>query len=574
MSAIKKFDSKFNLSISEYPTVEQYASLTCIESKGMYIQYMPKYTECSVVTVYHNCYKTIISCMFRHATATILAETSMLDRFSGFVTSQCLPEIEDLMEDYLASYSIYYNHLNAKQQNEQDKYRANPDNRGYYIEPHCKSECQIGLPIDCKTRCICGVCVKDKIVCGRYIYDLENLVRNSRIKGYSAGKNWIDKEKTLKAWRDKMYQVINNDINGCDRSIIRLKGCVHFAIYTLCRMRAKSRYDIPSNEEFDEHAFKQRVKLLIKNHNLMSDDDFLNQFIEIFGTVYSGKSCTTLLNTLCVIFLLRFINEIILHIKYDDYDMQVSGDDANNAISVFYTKEQISKAYYAVFCPEYMYANTLLYPLLTHGLGLRCDDIYVGDVDDVMFCSTVAFYCEGCASYKLLRELSKYVRSSPYSVKAANFSSTRLDAYKQQIYLADSRWISSIPIYSAINNKLNTGATVLPIVGPVKKCMVLDDEETEYYKRHFSSQYHAEERFLKQWFENDDVYRFIGKSQVINDCCVESSFNMFSTKYGLERNEVLRIHKLIEAAQDDILISELTDGFNYFVNEYKAGLKI
>lgn len=567
MTQPKKLGIEWASQFSLMPTEHEFSAITCVDvSPGKLIQILPNFTTDTHVSCYHNCYKTVLVAVFRQIEAVCRPTVTFLNDFSNFFDS-ILVEIDDCTKNLMGSFNIYWNHLTLKQQKEIDDLidmdEDDPKLFEYSITPFCKCDKQLGFK--CKCRAISAVNRYDKFLLGPICYDAEHRLRKAKFKGYSIGLNWKQKIDKMNEWKARDFKIVSTDLRGFDRTNdMFMKRIVHHKTYKLLFKNATKLL----TKNILKHCMSDKVKLII-SHKLKNFEGSIDEFVNIIGTVFSGKSCTTLLNTIMMIALLRFIAEKYLNLTPEQYDLQVSGDDGNLALPSYISDERIKNAYDLVFVNDKMSSCKILSPLAAYGSGMCIKTMTIGDTETTNFCSTHVYYCAACQNHFFTRDLEKFVKLTSYSVSATQFNSNQLQIYSQNLYYANSLWINNLPIFRAVNERLRTDAigNLDSTIKPSKSRRRLDQQEQLYFDEYFKEDNDEIVNTLKYSYTKDDFYSNHGKIQNISDCCVNSFVAALEIRYGLSIKDIEQIEDQILELQENAMESRLDEAF-VFNNNY------
>lgn len=542
--------------------------------RSKFVRVLPKFVR-NKCTVYANSLDNLVSAMYRQTIANIEPNPLILKGFLEFFNSTILDELATLITGIQVHPKIWYNHLTYSQQVKVSKYFKNPDmdiTDPMYYTCMCKSEKQFGDKP--KTRCISDACQYDKFLLGPIIYELQQHLRS--MKGYAPEMTFEDKAAEYNRWHANGWEIFCLDINGFDRSNgKRLKFKTHFPIYGLIA-DLMNLAKLCDSGKITRNAFMKRCKIKIKD-SMLPDSVKEQCYIIIEATVFSGRSCTTAINTIVMSAIMRYIMEVILGLRPDEYGLMCCGDDSIVGYPSGIPREYLKEIIYQVFAQPGHYTHPMLYPFIQHGIGMQVKFILQGSVQDADFCSTITFYCEVCKKYRLLKKLDKFAASIIYSIKAAGYSEKNFKAYMQAMYVGNKHWINDLPIYTQLNNLLYTGSKDIIDFkdGNKKEKIPLNYDEQLHYEKYYINAYNKDyDKYIKIFGNHDDAYTFAGKHQESYQCCNDALMNRFKTLYGWSINDIQVIIHTLCNMEPTTTIPLLDEGFEYYENTYLTSLKM
>lgn len=568
---------KLETSLPMHYTVEEWNdfSLEKTEQKiSTFVKFLPNIIPAISETciVYGNYYANYISCVLRQLVAPIKAMSAIAYDVVEFFKCTVKLELEELLQGLIYSYSIYYNHLNSKQQHRQQPVIDNENLlMKYFIQIFCKGEKQ---PAGGKTRTVSQVCESDKFVLGPICYAVELMIVK-KLLGYGPGKSWQDLNKFFKKCKEMDLIMAATDFDGYDRSVQVIMKMIHFISYEMFAEIASMIKDGP----FTLHALSRVVKIMLDNNKLPEKFRSDLNVIYIVATVFSGKSCTTLLNTIVTIVCMRYINEVLIKLQRHQYMLTVCGDDALNGLPKTTGKEFIKEAYLFLFVDKKLTSNKLLYPLINHGVGFILKDLVITEIDDAIYCSTSNFYCHTCNNYRMFRDLEKFCRNLPYSIKGSSLNKKDFMAYMRDIAEAEYEWIGDLPIFGALNSlrHFDTKHVISSKEGERKKHVRLEQHEQEFLDNLgvIGETFYGVSVDFPESFDTDDKYSLFGKQQEL--CCDCKSYfitDVLERRYGINESEIPEIERqILELPYTNQPIDRLAESFVYY-NEFRASLSV
>jgi len=454
--------ARWNLTVPFNLTKEQYLEMKCDKRDPGLKKIIPTIEECHDVLIYHACPANVYTASKRDCIAVIEPEEYWVSKFQLFFDKIFIREIEPLLNNFTYDYNAWFNGLDSKQQKRQLKVDKNKLSFREY-KNFCKKEKQeITDPENYpKNRNICGPNEEYKYVMGPVVHMLEQVFKRS-FKGYTSGKNWADKERSMNKRRQKQLRlIVEGDGKGFDRTQYNCLKYCEFVIYQWLADHNKIHH--VTQDIFLAQALCKTVLIRAINNTKVgkfSQVEDLGYYTKE-GSVQTGNMDTTFANTLRMAMYNRFVNEIILGLQPEDYDLDAAGDDFTNYLPTYLTKEQVSNAYYTAFANPKQKGK--------HGLGQILKFLKFSDIEDIDFCSTECFYDAEQQSYKILRKLDRFITLTPWSQKALAMSREEQYWYMMDLWEANNQWIGDLPIYKEYNDLLKSFANKLCPNPPIKK---------------------------------------------------------------------------------------------------------
>jgi hypothetical protein len=441
-------DTTWRLPYSPKLTFEQFMSLQCDNRKPGLRQIMPTYLGAPEPIIYHVCDATNYCALKRQATEVVYPEESWLQRFDKWFAKVFEEEIEPLLQNFDYSYNNWFNHLNAKQQNEIKQLNLTDIPLDNDYEMFVKSEKQLCENGKCpKNRCICSPNGYHKYVLGPVTYALERMFKY--VKGYCGGKNWQELEAIYNYWEKcSLTTIAQLDGSGFDRTQHqRLKEIVDWRVYHAI----KNKIHHVDRDTFIYYACptKRRIKMI----KVEGKKKRVIGYIEQVGKVFSGSCDTTLMNTLRMAMYNRFVAEVLLNLHPTQYDLMAKGDDVVVAYPKTLEVKRIKEAYEQVFS---------LKKTGTFGLGQIAKYIKIvqAGINSIDFCSTQTYW--NGTSYKILRKYDRFLTLTPWSRKAVNYNHYQIAALRYGLWESNQKWMKGLSQYEIINDMLyEDPATIL-----------------------------------------------------------------------------------------------------------------
>lgn len=424
-----------NLKISDIPC-------TCCERgpKNNVKQILPVGDNDKTVICYNSCKRTLFAATKRQLKKVFPPEPSICKEFEEYVKKVFHEETEEYLENFDYSFSQWFNHLERGKQQLMENVEKSisemkneyPTNQVYHM--FCKRELQFEGG---KNRAIAGIDDYVQYCIGPVCWALEDIAPKM-IKGYCGAANLGELEATLTEMSLKGFSyVLQGDGSGFDLSQHDELKVIDKLVY---RKVAEKVWHVPQ-DTFTALTTKSHKTLQAKYferkhaHTLMS--------ATIHGTVFSGSSDTTLMNTMRQALYIRYTLER-KGLKYGrDFYHKAKGDD----FMVFVNNPNLP--YQAWF--DEVWAKKEKDPRSTDykptGLGLILKFLKIGDFDTIDFCSTVAIPI-GPHKWKLARMPHRMNPLSHYTMKV-DMNESQLKQYLSDLATVMDRHAGDTLFYSS-----------------------------------------------------------------------------------------------------------------------------
>jgi len=538
----------------------------CVDNKHIaVVQILPVLDTSPRIIYYDHCFLCLVAACKRQCIGAPPPSPTIIAELRAFMINVILPELRIIFQDFHYSYEVWYNHLTRTQQLEIDRLiDQNINYRGCCI--FCKGEKQQDDIEPPKNRCISALCAQHKKVMGAVIYAMEQYIK--KFKGYCGGKNWSELGDMITNWSHDAYKILQCDVSGMDRSVsMELKDLIFHSIYKI----VEPYVDHVEFETWVKHAYPIKTTM---NASLFVDKqsvDYGNA--DIIGTVFSGSCDTTFMNTLTTVIINRFVCEVKLNLSSDQYDLACKGDDSivvvpntlcnNTIVDAYATTYYFAKQVKSPFSPFYY----------EHGCGMTLKYLSISNnYDDIDFCSTNTFYCKKCAKYRLTRKIDRFIELTPWSSSMIALSEKTRDAYKQNLYLSNLKWMNGLPIFSQINNFLRTDCyTKYDLSGKPKKKLILNKIDQLWFDEMFGDN-HTKFDLLRK-FGKDEYYSKLNETGDIQPCCADSYRSWLEEKLNINDSQIIAICEQIADYKGDSNYScPLLSDALYYYNNYKSSL--
>jgi len=176
--------------------------------------------------------------------------------------------------------------------------------------------------------------------------------------------------------------------------------------------------------------------------------------LRVLGRVMSGNMDTTFGNTLRMSLYNRYVWEVLLKVERDAYDLDAAGDDFDVYHDGSIDRATIERAYYVVWTKGKIKPDGTYYEPI-HGLGQILKYLKFGTIADTSFCSTEAFYCKECNSYRIIRQLERFITLNQWSKTLLSLSNHDQAYFLTTLYEANKLWIGELDIFKQANEWLN-----------------------------------------------------------------------------------------------------------------------
>lgn len=478
------------------------------------------------VICYNSCLRTLFAAFKRQLRRVAHPDSTTLQEFGSFAKDMIDKYLSTPLAKFDYSYSQWYNKMPLAKQKKMDgakqlyKDQGAPDTVEFGL--FCKREKQ---EEGGKNRAIANIADICKYIMGPVTWRLENICDNY-FPGYCGGKNW-DSLEDYYSYADSMgYKyVLQGDGSGFDLSQhAEIKQFVDYYVYSLI----KDKIHHVSEEDFCNTAIKSKFRKL--KAVLMENKSMTNLATAIvYGTVFSGASDTTLMNTLRMALYNHFTLQK-MGLKYgEDYLLLCKGDD----FIVFVKNDQLkySEAYYKYWVHKikdpYDMTNYRRY-----GIGQCLKFLIKGDYQDIDFCSTCTIRTK--TGFKIIRRPERVVMFNPFSRAALSMSPSILKQYLYDLALALEVSHGNIPLFNNYIRAYRTLADGIkaevpsPITRPSKNTIPADGHEERPH-------YGAEDLFPYYGYEYHQKFFMNYSTHKITD---DEVYNFLLDQYGITRSDI------------------------------------
>jgi len=543
-------------------SLEYVNELMCkFDNKIAVVQILPVLDTAPRIKYYDNCSLTLEAACRRQCTAVPDPSVNKLNQLRSYVNTVIVPELNEIFAEFHYSYEVWFNHLTASQQDE----ILEIDDTCLHVRNcsiFCKGEKQQDAVDPPKNRCISALNSHHKKIMGPIVYAAEQYIKV--FKGYSGGCNWEDLGNIYKQWHDKDFKIVQCDISGMDRSVkMELKDIIFHTVYTILTPFVHH----VSHELWQVHAFPVKTTMIANIFEKQELIDYGSATID--GTVFSGSCDTTFMNTLTTVVLQRFVMEVELGMAPDDYDLLGKGDDSAVGLPKQIEDATIQRAYASCYYFTNDITDNLVNQYRAHGFGMTLKFLQITPyIDDIDFCSTNCFYCSKCEKYRVTRRLDRFIELTPWSAAVIPMPPKMRLAYKQNLYESNLAWMQGLPIFTQLNDYLQTNVYVdYNLAGRAKRKLPVNEFDTIWKNKMFGDKHHDEDVYKK--FGKNDYYSMINQVGSIQNCCATDYALWLEHKYNLSPLTINVICKQISEVTDSVYTCPLlTDALQYY-GEYK-----
>lgn len=469
------------------------------------------------VICYNSCLRTLFAASKRQLKRVFPPDKEELNRFTKWVDKVFKQEIEPLLTDFDYSYSEWFNHLPANKQKLMKQVRMMhkagvpfPEIVAYTM--FCKQELQFEGG---KNRAICGISDEVQYVIGPVCWALEKVA--TKIRGYCGGASYEDLERNFREYaRIKGFEyVLQGDGSGFDLSQHSELKHIDRLIYStvadkvwhvpksLFLKYANAEYKQFSSKYYEDKKAKTMMKAVIK------------------GTVFSGSSDTTLMNTIRQALYVRYTMERA-GLKWEtDFLVKAKGDDF--MVFTHYNDKNYEKMFFDVWSPKEK--KPLETDYNPYGLGIILKFLTVGHFDSIDFCSTVAIP-NGHQSWKLARMPHRMNPLAHYTRRGLRYNDLTMAQYLEDLAVSLEQSCKGMPFYQSYIDAYRARAVMFREkaknqkvhikLGQVKETMPDDghkhrDNPDTLYDYKYGKDWYYQQQFRRSSMEvdPDNVYAFL-----------------------------------------------------------------
>jgi hypothetical protein len=494
-------------------------------------------TDC---IIYNSCLRTLYAAFKRQLKATPRPEQDVMDDFIRFSKNLIDKYITPHIHEFDYSYTRWYEHLTAGKQKKMDKARK------AYIEMGCPTIVEFGLfckrevqQKGGKNRAIANISDIVKYIVGPVCWSLEAMF-TKLFPGYCGNKSGEQLENWLADTYAKGFITsLQGDGSGFDLSQHQCCKKIDNYIYNLISTKV--------------HHVKPADFLYIANMSVryLNASIFINKKqykpfgARIEGTVFSGSSDTTLMNTIRM----ACYNHYTLYkagLTMDDYRLLAKGDDFMFFVNTGADIKKIQKAYATLWSSKPKDPMSLEQNLGKKGLGQIIKFLKIGDYTELDFCSNavIPFLDGKTTRFKVLRRPERMIELSHYARKILHYTPGQAKTYYQQLAMIIEKTSGLIPFYENYHKAYNYWASTIPAQnvsikeGDKKKACPIDD--TKWHSNSFTHDKQYTEFYKKFNCYGEDfvhsVYGRLSSTKIPR----EYVYRFLLEKYGLTKTMIDR----------------------------------
>jgi hypothetical protein len=478
--------------------------------KASMMQILPTADNDDKCIIYNSCLRTLFAAFKRQLKATPRPDKNEIKKFINFAKKFIDTYVDPHINEFDYSYSQWFNHLNRNKQDNMiraaEAYKTTGAPRVIEFGLFCKREVQQDGG---KNRAIANIQDMIKYIMGPVCWGLEAMFTDI-FPGYCGNKSGEDLENYLTAsYKDGFTIALQGDGSGFDLSQ-----------HTECK-------------EIDRYIYK---KILHKVHHVaQSDFDRITQinvrqlkaalYVEgrklspfsanVPGTVFSGSSDTTLMNTIRMA-LYNHYTMYKARIPIEQYKLTAKGDDFMILIGDYKIIPQIKKAYNELWASKPKDMTDPKQNYQRKGIGQIIKFLKIGDFSTLDFCSNafIPYRENGIQKFKVMRRPERMIELAHYSRKLLNYTPQQVKTYYLDLALAlEVCCGKDIPFYRNYIEAYRYWASLIPgnmrsIKNGRKKICMRDDGHVNIFKLH---QYDPKLEYFYQTYGNDFYYSVAGR---------------------------------------------------------------
>lgn len=515
-------------------------------------QILPTASNTGEVICYNSCNRTLFAAFKRQLQRVFPPDPHELTKFEQFVTEYFNKYVRPVLDNFDYSYTDWYNHLPAHKQAAMDAVKLQIAKTGYPDKVEyglfCKREKQAAGG---KNRAIANIEPIIKYIMGPVCWSLEHYA-DLYFPGYCGSKNWDQLEDMFSVLYKRGFDhVLQGDGSAFDTSQAAECKIIDRLIYNYLADNNKIHH-VPS-DVFKKLATVSERHLNAKYHQ----EKRLNQFAKasIYGTVFSGASDTTLMNTLRMALYNMYTLERVGMVYDVDYRHLAKGDDF-----MVFTKHKdwrgrsFSDIYYDIWATKPK--NSLMTNFTEKGIGQILKFLIVGDYTTIDFCSTMCV--QDGDNFKLFRKPDRLNPLGHFSRSALKMTPGQ---YKQ--YLLDLAYSLEViaggyPLYQEYIEAYRYQASLLPDqpymlkTGGTRKTLPSDghhtyiDENAEMIRMKYHDYGHD--------FAEGLIFR-----QSTHKVSHKALLNILLTHYGITQIDIKYARNLLMQPMHSVLYDSLAD---------------
>jgi hypothetical protein len=494
---------------------------TCVDHQHKLKKILPSTVYAHNKTIiYNQCLRTLFAAFKRQCKKVPSPDPKVLVDFHKYTENFFKMYIEPILKDFDYNYNQWFNHNDYNKQLALQFKKAKDislDINGGKTQKKvvhslfCKAEKQEDGG---KNRAIAAIDDSIKYIMGPVCWFLEYFF-NEKLDGYCGRKNAEDISKKLSTLNTLGYDlIIQGDGSGFDQTQNADLKYIDYLIY-------KYLYDHDKIHHVNPKLFFNVACTPIKvmSGEIIGRNRVKLASAEMIGTVFSGSSDTTLMNTV----------RNILYNKYTlskcglDEKLMCKGDDFVIFIRTKLSQSDVENIYYKVWVPK---TDTKKQENIRNfGIGQIMKKISVVHISKLEFCSSIVYYNKEKNFFLFARQPDRMVRFFIWSRKATYLDPPTLKQYLlDQAEALQASGLSELPFYEifykAFMQQANNidGEPLRLASGQSKKILELNPDIDGH---NHLVQKTSEDKY-QQFNINDDEYRSYMHARMFRD--VNSDF--------------------------------------------------
>lgn len=420
-------------------------------------QVLPTGANTPEVICYNACDRTLFAAFKRQLMRVYEPDPTIVTQFKALTEDYFNKYVREQLLDFDYSFSQWYNKMPRNKQIAMDRAAEIIQDEPPKLVEYglfCKREKQ---EAGGKNRAIANIEPTIKYIMGPVTWALEDIA-DKHFPGYCGKKNWQDLEDKFEQYYSEGFTyVLQGDgsaFDACqDVELKHIDRLVYNQIY-------ESVYHVDP-ELFRKVSTARLRELNAKKFTLAGARPMASA--TILGTVFSGASDTTLMNTLRMALYNIFTLSRKGLILDRDYKLLCKGDD----FMVFvrtpdFEGREWESIYMEVWCPKSKSLSTDYEAGAKGRLGMILKFLNVGGFETIDFCSTTCIPYDGNTKFKLARKPNRMNPLAHYSRNSIRFRPREFKQYliDQAVALEISH--GSMPFYRAYANAYRYWASTIP----------------------------------------------------------------------------------------------------------------
>lgn len=444
------------------------------------------------VIVYNSCLRTLFASFKRQLKLVPSPDWNVIRRFNRFVNEYFEKYLLDQLEHFSYSFADWFNHCPVGKQEDLLKVMTKemlddllestttiPKAKLLELRSTALTNAEIEQDLDAlteyglfckrekqedggKNRAIANILTLTKLIMGPICWGLEKLF-TQYAPGYCGNKNWDQ----LEDWLDENYKegfhcVLQGDGSGFDLSQHHECKEIDRLVYQFIVDKNKVKH-VPVSW-FKKAALSPFKKLRAK---LFSNQGVVNLgSASIYGTVFSGSSDTTLMNTMRMALYNMFTLEEngVYRLEYGrDYVLKAKGDDFMVLVK---DRTLPYEDIYSKFWSSKEKAEDPTYCRAGYGLGQILKFLVIGGFETIDFCSTTVipykYKKENQLRFKITRKPERMIMLQHWSRAALTMKKAELKQYLLDQAMAIETSMPGMPFFMHYANAFRFHASLIP----------------------------------------------------------------------------------------------------------------